>query len=74
MQIINGYNHHIKEVKYTAMKTQTTKTLKVLFAAALLLGQTACTGVQSSPGMVDYSYVPAQRGVSVVPAPGIQDY
>jgi|GEM_PF-6483761 len=52
----------------------TTKTLKITFAAIILLAQTACTGAQSVPSMVDYSYVPPNHSMSVQAAPGIQDY
>lgn len=56
------------------MTIKTTKALKVILAGALLLAQAACTSSQSTPNMVDYSYVPASKGISVVAQPGIQDF
>lgn len=61
----------------TQQKLQTkmnAKTIKISLAALLLLTQAACSAPQSSPSMVDYSYVPPSQGVSVVSAPGIQDF
>lgn len=50
-----------------------TTTIKIAILALVLFGLTACS-VQTTPNMVDYSYVPQSTTVTVTTTPGIESY
>lgn len=51
-----------------------TTTIKIAILALVLFGLTACSNTQSVPNMVDYSYVPQSKTITVYTAPGIEAY
>jgi hypothetical protein len=55
--------------------TMTTKTITKFTLLALILSSvTGCINTQSTPSMVDYSYVPPSKVVAAPAMPGLEDY
>ena len=74
MQISYSYTAPINEVQIINMTTNTTKFFKVTASLLLLISMSACTNTQTSPSMVDYSYVPPSQIMSNTPLPSLEDY
>jgi hypothetical protein len=51
-----------------------TRIIKTTVIASLLMSLAACTNTQTTPSMVDYSYVPPAQVMTPTTSPGIQDF
>jgi hypothetical protein len=56
------------------MNTITKKAINVTVSVLVLFSVSACVSTQTTPSMVDYSYVPPSSGISTVTTPGIEAY
>ncbi len=77
MHLLNGYTGTTtiqkKFAKFADM-TNTKKALNIAALIGLMLSLSACVNTQSSPSMVDYSYVPPSNVLAASPNPGIDDF
>ena len=74
MQLINGYTGVITIQKKIANMTITKKVLNISVLVGLLLSVSACVNTQSTPSMVDYSYVPPTNVLAATPNAGIDEF